>query len=63
LKENIFDFDVMARGYFIREIPAAADLLRRITPVEAERLQGFPDDWTRALSKAPGRGLPGRVTI
>jgi site-specific DNA-cytosine methylase len=22
-------------------------LLRRITPREAERLQGFPDDWTR----------------
>jgi DNA (cytosine-5)-methyltransferase 1 len=29
-------------------IPAEADgLLRRITPVEAERLQGFPDNWTR----------------
>lgn len=23
------------------------DVLRRLTPVECERLQGFPDDWTR----------------
>lgn len=28
--------------------------VRRITPVEAERLQGFPDDWTRV----PHRGKP-----
>ena len=34
-------------------IPGAADgLLRRITPIEAERLQGFPDNWT----KVPYRG-------
>jgi site-specific DNA-cytosine methylase len=36
-------------------IPGAADgLLRRITPVEAERLQGFPDNWTRV----PYKGKP-----
>jgi DNA (cytosine-5)-methyltransferase 1 len=28
--------------------------VRRITPTEAERLQGFPDDWT----KIPWRGRP-----
>lgn len=28
--------------------------VRRITPREAERLQGFPDDWTRV----PWRGKP-----
>jgi DNA (cytosine-5)-methyltransferase 1 len=28
--------------------------VRRITPREAERLQGFPDDWTRV----PYRGKP-----
>lgn len=28
--------------------------VRRLTPVEAERLQGFPDDWT----KVPYRGKP-----
>lgn len=29
-------------------------VVRRITPVEAERLQGFPSDWT----KVPYRGKP-----
>jgi len=24
--------------------------LRRLTPVECERLQGFPDDWTAGLA-------------
>ena len=34
----------------------AADgyIVRRLTPVECERLQGFPDDWT----KVPFRGKP-----
>ena len=32
--------------------PRAA--VRRLTPVECERLQGFPDDWTRI----PYRGRP-----
>jgi DNA (cytosine-5)-methyltransferase 1 len=35
-------------------INADSGLLRRITPVEAERLQGFPDNWTRV----PYRGKP-----
>jgi DNA (cytosine-5)-methyltransferase 1 len=36
-------------------IPSAADgLLRRITPIEAERLQGFPDNWTQV----PYKGKP-----
>lgn len=28
--------------------------VRRLTPIECERLQGFPDDWT----KIPYRGKP-----
>ena len=24
-----------------------SDNIRRLTPIECERLQGFPDDWTR----------------
>jgi len=33
-------------------VPDAADgLLRRIMPVEAERLQGFPDNWTKVPYK------------
>jgi DNA (cytosine-5)-methyltransferase 1 len=24
--------------------------LRRLTPIECERLQGFPDDWTAGLA-------------
>lgn len=32
----------------------AEDGIRRLTPLECERLQGFPDDWTRyAASNAP----------
>lgn len=27
-------------------IPASRSIVRRLTPVECERLQGFPDDWT-----------------
>jgi len=29
---------------------AAAYGVRRLTPVECERLQGFPDDWTAGQS-------------
>ena len=28
-------------------LPSDTDLLRRLTPLECERLQGFPDNWTR----------------
>jgi DNA (cytosine-5)-methyltransferase 1 len=28
----------------------AASVIRRLTPVECERLQGFPDDWTSSQS-------------
>jgi DNA (cytosine-5)-methyltransferase 1 len=27
--------------------------VRRLTPIETERLQGFPDDWTRVPDDAP----------
>ena len=33
-----------AAGGFV--MPAEGMMVRRITPLEAERLQGFPDDWT-----------------
>ena len=26
------------------------DKIRRLTPIECERLQGFPDNWTKELS-------------
>ena len=28
-------------------VPAKTYKVRRLTPVECERLQGFPDDWTK----------------
>lgn len=28
------------------------DRIRRLTPIECERLQGFPDDWTKGVSEA-----------
>ena len=27
-----------------------SSLIRRLTPVECERLQGFPDEWTAGLA-------------
>jgi DNA (cytosine-5)-methyltransferase 1 len=32
---------------------APANGVRRLTPVECERLQGLPDDWTRVPDTAP----------
>lgn len=26
--------------------------IRRLTPIECERLQGFPDDWTKDISQS-----------
>ena len=41
---------------------AVNGIIRRLTPVECERLQGLPDDWTQGISdtrryKALGNGL------
>lgn len=36
------------------DLVAADYIVRRLTPKECERLQGFPDDWT----KVPFRGKP-----
>ena len=43
-------------GYSLNYMPGATDgyVVRRLTPRECERLQGFPDDWTRI----PYRGKP-----
>jgi DNA (cytosine-5)-methyltransferase 1 len=30
-------------------VPQAGVAIRRLTPLECERLQGFPDEWTRWL--------------
>lgn len=35
-------------------VPTTAMQVRRLTPVECERLQGFPDNWTLI----PWRGKP-----
>jgi DNA (cytosine-5)-methyltransferase 1 len=38
--------------------------VRRLTPVECERLQGFPDGWTDGLPKAPRYRMMGNaVTV
>lgn len=43
-------------GYSLNYMQGATDgyVVRRLTPRECERLQGFPDDWTRV----PHRGKP-----
>jgi DNA (cytosine-5)-methyltransferase 1 len=35
------------RGFFQRQLMEQTALIRRLTPLECERLQAFPDDWTR----------------
>lgn len=39
-------------GVQIDNLITAASRIRRLTPRECERLQGFPDDWTRYSSEA-----------
>ncbi len=36
-------------------LAAAGQAVRRLTPRECERLQGFPDDWTRRLADGTGQ--------
>ena len=42
-----------------RQAEACAYLIRRLTPLECERLQGFPDGWT----DIPGASLSGRLAM
>lgn len=35
-----------AQTFIAQEIPVNETVVRRLTPIECERLQGFPDDWT-----------------
>ena len=34
----------------MREHKSKKPIVRRLTPIECERLQGFPDDWTAGQS-------------
>jgi DNA (cytosine-5)-methyltransferase 1 len=43
-----------SRGTNQQRFIQTATAVRRLTPVECERLQGFPDDWTAV----PYRGKP-----
>lgn len=40
---NVFDNGGESRATVVMPVETA---VRRLTPVECERLQGFPDDWT-----------------
>tara|TARA_Y100001951_G_scaffold103981_1_gene114184 strand:- start:2462 stop:2827 length:366 start_codon:yes stop_codon:yes gene_type:complete len=47
---------VTTDGMACLNVTATDNAPRRLTPVECERLQGFPDDWTRyGLSNKPLR--------
>ena len=37
--------------------------MRRLTPTECERLQGFPDDWTHGADGPRYRALGNAVTV
>ena len=53
LEQNIYDKKSMTRSLKATEGSGnkpkviIKDLIRRLTPVECERLQGFPDNWTK----------------
>tara|TARA_R100001015_G_scaffold18080_1_gene10653 strand:- start:9770 stop:11026 length:1257 start_codon:yes stop_codon:yes gene_type:complete len=53
LEQNIYDKKSMTRSLKSTEGSGnkpkviIKDLIRRLTPIECERLQGFPDNWTR----------------
>jgi len=38
---------LVARGPHAVGVPSDAMAVRRLTPIECERLQGFPDNWSR----------------
>ena len=38
------------RGFFQKQLMRQTNLIRRLTPTECERLQGFPDGWTEGMS-------------
>ena len=40
-------YDARGNGSYIIERKFNAQALRRLTPIECERLQGFPDNWTQ----------------
>jgi len=45
--QNVFDVgDIRATTIIVDDEPLPSYTVRRLTPVECERLQGFPDDWT-----------------
>ena len=49
--ENISSPITVGSGLGIPSVPAVtAATVRRLTPVECERLQGFPDNWTEGLA-------------
>lgn len=51
-------------GGYLREITAQGTRIRRLTPTECERLQGFPDGWTEFLSdSARYKCLGNAVTV
>lgn len=49
--EGISSPITVGSGLGIPSVPAVtASTVRRLTPVECERLQGFPDNWTEGLA-------------
>lgn len=49
--EDISSPITIGSGLGIPSVPAVLQSeVRRLTPVECERLQGFPDDWTSGLA-------------
>lgn len=44
---TLYGFEHGTHQQFNEILPNTYGMLRRLTPVECERLQGFPDDWTK----------------
>jgi site-specific DNA-cytosine methylase len=49
-RENISDTKNRGRRSMLTGQNTEVGKIRRLTPIECERLQGFPDNWTEGLS-------------
>ncbi len=47
---TLYGFEHGTHKHFNEILPKKLGLIRRLTPIECERLQGFPDNWTEGVS-------------
>ncbi|MBA7542913.1 IS1595 family transposase ISCco3 [subsurface metagenome] len=50
ISPTLYGFKHGTHKHFNEILPKQLGLIRRLTPIECERLQGFPDGWTEGIS-------------